>query len=268
MRYILSLSYGKDSLKMLDVVVSRGLPLDLICTFDVWATDTISADLPDVIDFKKRIDKYIFDTYGYNVVHLCSRYPDGTKVTYEREFYRVLTSGKRAGSIVGFPFLNCPWCNSLLKLRAGNGFFKSDDIFYVGICYDEVSRYSSEPNKLNPLVDFQIDEDLCGLFCQFNDILSPSYSRGYRDGCWFCHNQSITQLRFLYYSYPDLWSLLLKWDLDSPVSFFPDGHCLLDYDKRFLLERFGFVSSTSKFRWNGLENYDFDYLRKITPTVR
>lgn len=44
--YIARISYGKDSLKMLDVIKSRGLPLNRITTTDVWATDTISANLP------------------------------------------------------------------------------------------------------------------------------------------------------------------------------------------------------------------------------
>ena len=40
--YIARISYGKDSLKMLEVIHSRGLPLDRITTTDVWATDTTS----------------------------------------------------------------------------------------------------------------------------------------------------------------------------------------------------------------------------------
>ena len=39
--YIDRISKGKDSLKMLDVIWTRGLPLDRITTTDVWATDTI-----------------------------------------------------------------------------------------------------------------------------------------------------------------------------------------------------------------------------------
>ena len=37
--YIARISYGKDSLKMLEVIHSRGLPLDRITTTDVWATE-------------------------------------------------------------------------------------------------------------------------------------------------------------------------------------------------------------------------------------
>ena len=85
--YIARISYGKDSLKMLDVIVSRGLPLDRITTSDVWATDTISACLPPVEEFKQRMDDWIYKRYGIKVEHLCARNKDGSKKTYEQMFY-------------------------------------------------------------------------------------------------------------------------------------------------------------------------------------
>lgn len=87
--YIARISYGKDSLKMLDVIVSRGLPLDRITTSDVWATDTISACLPPVEEFKARMDEVIWQKYRIEVEHLCARNPDGSKKTYEQLFYSV-----------------------------------------------------------------------------------------------------------------------------------------------------------------------------------
>jgi hypothetical protein len=87
--YIARISYGKDSLKMLDVIVSRGLPLDRITTTDVWATDTISANLPPMQAFKDRMDQKIWDLYRIEVEHLCARNKDGSKKTYEQMFYHV-----------------------------------------------------------------------------------------------------------------------------------------------------------------------------------
>ena len=50
-------------------------------------------------------------------------------------------------------------------------------------------------------------------------------------------------------SYPDLWALLLKWDLDSPVTFKADGHTVHDYDERFALEDQNKVPKDRTFRW-------------------
>lgn len=87
--YIARISHGKDSLKMLEVIKSRGLPLDRITTTDVWATDTISARLPPMEEFVARMDQKIWDMYRIQVEHLCAQNPDGTKKTYEQMFYHI-----------------------------------------------------------------------------------------------------------------------------------------------------------------------------------
>ena len=70
--YILSLSYGKDSLTCLEAIKQLGYPLDRIVHAEVWATDTIPADLPPMIDFKAHADRIIKERYGYTVEHICA----------------------------------------------------------------------------------------------------------------------------------------------------------------------------------------------------
>ena len=239
---------------MLDVIKTRGLPLDRIITFDVWATDTILAEFPEVTEFKKKMDAYIKEKYGIEVEHLCARYEDGSKITYENYFYRVFESGKNKGRIYGFPYMMGTWCNSRLKISAKKGAVKTDDIEYVGIAYDEKKRHKILSTKIiAPLVDFQIDEDLCGLHCTYENILSPSYESSYRDGCWFCHNQGVAQLRHLRKNYPEYWEILLKWDADSPTFFKADGHTVHDYDRRFENEDLGIVPKDRTFKWRMLD---------------
>lgn len=114
---------------MLDVIKSRGLPLDRITTTDVWATDTIPANLPPMMAFKERMDQKIWDMYRIEVEHLCALNKDGSKKTYEQMFYHVPVrrsqSGQveresrfRPGAVIGFPVLGHPWCQSELKKRA------------------------------------------------------------------------------------------------------------------------------------------------------
>lgn len=87
--YIARISRGKDSLKMLDVILTRDLPLDRITTSEVWATDTIPAWLPPVNEFNERVDEYIWKKYHIEVERLCARNQDGTKRTYEQGFYHI-----------------------------------------------------------------------------------------------------------------------------------------------------------------------------------
>lgn len=59
MEHILSLSYGKDSLACLGAIKKLDLPLDRIIHAEIWATDTIPADLPPMIEFKEKAVKGI-----------------------------------------------------------------------------------------------------------------------------------------------------------------------------------------------------------------
>lgn len=70
MEHILSLSYGKDSLACLGAIEELGWPLDRIVHAEVWATDTIPADLPPMVEFKKKADQVIKERWGIEVEHI------------------------------------------------------------------------------------------------------------------------------------------------------------------------------------------------------
>ena len=61
MEYILSLSYGKDSMACLGAIEKLNLPLDRIVSVEVWATKDVHGDLPEMIEFKSYADKVIKD---------------------------------------------------------------------------------------------------------------------------------------------------------------------------------------------------------------
>ena len=154
------------------------------------------------------------------------------------------------------------WCQKL-KIRAKTPFpnerptrrGKTNIVEYLGIAADEPDRFGQLNEwKRAPLVEFDICEGLCGLHCQYNDILLPSYETSCRDGCWFCHNQGIAQLRNLWKNHPNLWALLMKWDLDSPVSFKADGHTVHDFDRRFQMEVEKKIPTDKTFRWKMLDD--------------
>ena len=70
--YVLSLSYGKDSLACLGAIEKLGLPLHRIVHAEVWATDTIPAELPPMMEFKARADEIIERRWGIKVEHICA----------------------------------------------------------------------------------------------------------------------------------------------------------------------------------------------------
>lgn len=84
--YVLSSSYGKDSLACLGAIEELGLPLDLIIHADVWATNNIPADLPPMVEFKEYADKKIKEMYGVDTLHICAIEKNGDMLTYEKMF--------------------------------------------------------------------------------------------------------------------------------------------------------------------------------------
>ena len=134
-QYTLSLSYGKDSLACLGAIEQLGLPLDRIVHAEVWATDTIPADLPEMVEFKKNADAIIKDRYGIEVEHIRS------KVSYEEQFYKSRYNKKKEiDCIYGFPCVRGAWCNDRLKTGLLNKINKGN-ICYIGIACDEPNRF-------------------------------------------------------------------------------------------------------------------------------
>lgn len=246
--YVLSLSYGKDSLACLGAIEELGLPLDRIVHAEVWATDTIHADFPEMVEFKAKADKIIKERYGIEVEHIRS------KVSYEEQFYKSRYNKKKEiECIYGFPCTIGAWCNDRLKTGLLKEINKGN-ITYIGIACDESNRFHNlTEEKISPLVEADWTEEMCRKWCVENDLLSPIYTQSARGGCWFCHNQGVEQLRMLRAKYPQYWKILLKWDIDSPVSFKPDGHTVHDFDKRFEAEEKGLVPADRKFRWSMLD---------------
>lgn len=258
-QHILSLSYGKDSLACLGAIEELGWQLDRIIHAEVWATDTIPADLPPMVEFKAKADEIIKERWGIQVEHFRPKY------TFEEGFYlqrgRTGRKTKHSGSIYGWPMQRGQWCLQQLKRPV---FDTSKGITYVGIAADEPNRFHNlNDRKYSPLIELGWSEKECKQWCEENDLLSPIYTTSTRGGCWFCHNQGVQQLRLLRKNYPEYWSLMLKWDIDSPVTFHPDGHTVHDFDQRFQAEDDGYIIPNDKsFRWGDL-NDDFLY-RQIT----
>ena len=193
---------------------------------------------------------------------MCS---DGTRQTYEKIFYHIpkrKSGGSfKDGSFAGFPYTKGAWCNDRLKTNPLDAFSRTPPqtgtvVQYVGIAADEQERLKrlDGVTRISPLAVAGWTEAEARRWCTENDLLSPIYTSATRGGCWFCHNQGVEQLRLLRKNYPDLWALLMKWDLDSPVPFHPNGRTVHDFDRRFQMEDAGQVPTDRRFRWEMVDS--------------
>lgn len=243
MKHIASISHGKDSLRMIEaIVVDLKLPLDEIVAVDVMFNKERSAYFSEVDEFRKKADEIIKERYGITVKHLRS------ELTYEERFYTIRgghqTKRENRGKIYGFPIVRGAWCNSDLKMAAINKYKAEnpDSFWYIGYALDEKRADRQEKIKnckdlnMYPLVKAKITEQECYDWCKRNDLLSPVYENAARDGCWFCHYQTLDQLRDLRKNHPEEWEIMLQLDLYSPTSFRPGGVSIHDLEERFKWE--------------------------------
>ncbi|MBR4544906.1 MAG: hypothetical protein IKO14_02845 [Oscillibacter sp.] len=249
--HILSLSYGKDSIAAIGAIQELGWPLEHIIHVEIYATQTIPADLPPMMSFKAKADEIIKAMTGLTVERV------RPEKTYEEQFYTKYSKpdGVRYGQIYGWPMV-ChghnfgAWCNSRLKVSALKKAQKGR-IVYIGIAADEPARFHNlSDTKKSPLVAAGWTESDCLRWCKEHDLLSPIYETEMRSGCWFCQNQRVDALRRLRKTYPEYWALMLKWDVDSKRHFRPDGHSVHDYERRFSMEEAGQLNPDDRsFRW-------------------
>jgi len=184
-QYVLSLSYGKDSLACLGAIEKLGLPLDRIVHAEVWATETISADLPPMVEFKAKADRIIKERWGIEVEHYSSNF------TYDSYFHAPYTHKSELrdlskNGIYGFPYRMGNWCNSRLKVSVLSKIKNQTKgaVQYIGIAADEPNRFHNLDGitKISPLVEIGWTEADAMKWCIENDLRSPTYDMSTRGG--------------------------------------------------------------------------------------
>lgn len=123
--YVLSLSYGKDSIATIEACKQLGQRIDRIVHAEVWATQDIPAELPPMVEFKKKADKIIFERYGISVERVCAKKGNvgvfdkpcewEDKLSYADGFYMPIKKSRyeNAYNIYGFPMQKGSWCKKL-----------------------------------------------------------------------------------------------------------------------------------------------------------
>ena len=117
-KYVLSLSYGKDSMAMLYEIKKRGLPLDYVIHCKIMFDKDISGEHPLMAEWIPQAEKRIKELYGVDIIHLTA------KKNFTEQFYTIKHKGNHIGDRYGFPYTIGAWCNSRLKLDPISKFIK------------------------------------------------------------------------------------------------------------------------------------------------
>lgn len=236
MQYIASVSFGKDSLAMLLLLLSREEKLDEVIFYDTGMEFQSIYDIRDkiVVLLKERNIKYTELKPKYSFEYIMFDKPvkhrDGTY------FNGYSWCGGR-----------CRWgtteknktISKYLKENYGEDYKE-----YIGIAYDEQNRIKNNEHKLYPLIDLNMTEKDCLEFC---------YSQGYyweedgirlydildRVSCWCCANKNLKELRNYYNYLPTYWNKLKELQEKTDRPFKNNKYTIFDLEKRFESEVIG-----------------------------
>lgn len=236
MKYIASVSFGKDSLAMLLRLLEEKYPLDEVVYFDIGVEfDSIRANAERITPI------------------LTARGIQMTVLKPKDEFLYTMTEKpvkKRNGTCQkGYKWCggNCRWGTTLkLDAIAENNKKYGDEaiVEYVGVAADERHRINRQRNgnrvKIYPLVEWDMSEKDCLDYCYYhgwhwNENGYELYDLLDRLSCWCCRNKNLQELRNIYHYLPEVWQKLK--DLQDKVHMpYKDGKTIHDLEMRFITE--------------------------------
>ena len=206
-RHIASVSFGKDSLAMLYLLIARGWPVDEIVFFNNGMEfqaiyDTRNRVLPDL------------EALGIPYTELYPRSP----FLYDM-LKRPIKYRDRPGYHYGYQWCGgpCRWATAE-KLRVIRDYC-ADAVIYVGLAADEPQRFEKcgYPNRRLPLVEWGLTEPDCLEYCQqlgyqwleeTENGPVPLYDILDRVSCWCCGNKNLKELKHIYLYLPQYWERL------------------------------------------------------------
>ena len=230
-RYLASCSFGKDSLATVLLARLHGEPLDEVIYCEVMFDRGISGEIPEHRAFIYETAIPRLESWGIPVTVV--RDP----TTYIDNVARQIKRGPKAGMIRGFP--PCGRCaiQRDCKARPISRYLRAqqgDVVQYIGIAKDEQRRLLRlEGQKVSLLEKYGIDEAGAYQLCKRAGLLSPIYTFADRNGCFFCPNAKLTELRHLRRYHPDLWARLLQLQAlpNKPSEKFNRAMTLYDMEK-------------------------------------
>ena len=229
MKYIASVSFGKDSLAMLLRLIEENKPLDEVVFYDT------GMEFHAIYLIRNKI-KQILEQKGIKYTELKPSCPFVYKMFVKPVNKKNGTIGKGYSWCGG----TCRW-GTTEKLVALEKYCKGH-YEYVGIAADETKRLLKERkgNKLFPLAEWGMNEKDCLDYCyargfcweengiRLYDILS-------RVSCWCCGNKNLAELRNYYKYLPEYWERLKAFQrqTDRP---FKKNKSIFDLEKIFIDE--------------------------------
>ena len=230
MKYIASISFGKDSLAMLLMLIEKNYPLDEVVYFDTGMEFQAIYNLRDKI-------KPLLESKGIKYTEL------KPKCEFCYKMFDKPVKAKNGTVHYGYSWCGgrCRW-GTTEKLVALEKYCKGA-VEYVGIAVDETQRLIKERkgNKQFPLAEWRMTEKDCLQYC---------YDKGYnwledgidlysildRVSCWCCANKNLKELKNYYLYLPKYWQKLKDLQSRTDRPFKNNKYTIFDLEEKFKKE--------------------------------
>lgn len=181
MKYLVSCSFGKDSLATVILAKAYGLPIDAVVYARIMFDKNISAEPPEHEAFIHNVAIPTLEKWGIKTIIVDS------PVTFQDCFFRIRCRGENKGKIVGFPIPGrCDVLRDckLPAIEKARALFKDEEVtWYLGIASDETVRLQRlKDNQVSLLAKFGYTEKMAAYLCQWYGLYSPHYRIAKRGG--------------------------------------------------------------------------------------
>ena len=231
MRRVASVSFGKDSLAMLLLLLEKNEPLDEVIFYNS------GMEFESIYHIRDRV-KPILEQRG---IRFTEAKPNAPFLYYMLE---KPVNSKKNGFHLGYSWCGGPsrW-GTKLKTNALDRLALDVEIHYVGIASDETERLKKlNPPKCSPLAEAGMTEADCLAYC---------YERGFfweengirlydildRVSCWCCKNKNRRELKAIYQYLPQYWSQLKELQAQLSMPMKPYSRKGIPYGNIFDLEK-------------------------------
>ena len=247
MKYIASLSGGRDSTAMTVRLLELGEPVDYICFMDT------GYELPEMYDYLNKLDTWLKAHYDIGITRL------EPKTSIEEWAFGKITRGEYKGSVRGLPKkVGMDYCTRELKVKVIEDFIaelKDNAVSYVGYVARETRRSHKQKNAISkyPLQEWGWNEPEVTVYLKERRIYNELYDKFFRTGCYLCPKQNLDSWRQIYKNYPALWQKAKDMEakaaeLGAVTTTFRDDYKLTDLEARFKAENAPTLGID--FKWN------------------
>ena len=245
MKYIASVSFGKDSLAMLLKILENKLPLDVVVFYNT------RMEFDAIYNIRDKV-KLILDKQSIDFVELHPS-EDFEYCMFDKKIKYRNSNDYHYG--YGWCGGKCRW-GTTYKLRSIAKYKKQLNDYivdYVGIAADEQHRFDTQKRQVGkrmPLVEWGMTEADCLQYCHDRGFYwierSTATVSGYVDlydildrvSCWCCANKNLKELRNMYWYLPQYWERLSKLQekIETPIRG-KNKESVFDLESRFIFEK-------------------------------